>query len=142
MFHSCQYHTPVMSVFFRPHKPFEDITLDDVRLPFHPSRYLTDGDFDSDTRLMSTISIESDPSKSSYPTYSMGFYHLEPSQPSVIRLSSDSSTSSAGLVPPPVRSCGFIHIRTVPRWCELARGRGLGDDAPDGFENEYLPFDG
>ena len=68
MFHSRQFCAPVMSPFFQPHKQFEDITTDDVRPPFHPPRYLMDGDSGSDTRLTLTASIEIDPSKSSYPT--------------------------------------------------------------------------
>ena len=84
MFHSRQFRAPRMSSFFRPHEPFEDITLDDVRPPFHPPRYPTNGDSDSDTQLTSTASVESDPSESSYLTYSMGSYRSEPSQPSAI----------------------------------------------------------
>ena len=67
----------MMSPFFCPHELFEDITMDDVYPPFHPLRYPTDGDSDSDTRLMSTVSIETDPSELSYPTYSVGSYRSE-----------------------------------------------------------------
>ena len=93
--------------------------MDDVHPPFHPLRYSTDGDSDSDTQLTSTVSIEMDPLESSYPTYSVGSYRSEPSQPSVICLSFDSSTSSASLASPPVRSHGFIPTRAMP----CGRGR-------------------
>ena len=118
MFHRRQFHAPVMSSFFRPHEPFKDITMDDVCLPFHPPRHSTDREFDFDTQLTSIVSIESNLSKSSYPTYSVGSYCLEPSQPSVIQLFSDSSTSSTSLDPPPICSHGFIHTRAI------LRGRG------------------
>ena len=121
-FHSRQFRAPVMSPFFCLHEPYDDITLDDVHPPFHPSRYPTDGESNSDTRLTPTISVESDPSESSYPTYSMGSYRLEPSQPSVICLSSDSSASSAGLAPPRVYGRGFICTHVVLH----RHGRGGG----------------
>ena len=88
-----------MSPFFRPHDLYEDITLDDKRLPFHLPMYPTNGESDSNTRLTSTYYVESDPSESSYPTYSVGSYHSELSHSSVIRLSLDSSTSSVGPAP-------------------------------------------
>ena len=91
MFHSNQFHAPVINPFFRPHEPFDDVTLDDIRPPFHVLRYPTDGESDFDTRLISTYSMESDPSESTYPMYSMESNASESSYPSVIRLSSDSS---------------------------------------------------
>ena len=108
MFHSCQFHAPVMSPFFSPHDLYEDITLDDMHPPFHLSRYPTDKESDSDTQLTPIYSVESDPSESSHPTYYVGSYRSEPSHPSVIRLSSDSFASSAGLAPPPVPGHGFF----------------------------------
>ena len=63
MFHSHRFHAPVMSPLFYPHEPYDDITLDDVRPPFHPLRYLIDGEFDFDTRLTPIIFVESDPSE-------------------------------------------------------------------------------
>ena len=87
MFHSCQFRAIVMSPVFHPHDLYKYITLDDICLSFHTLRYPTDGESDSDTRLTSTYSVESDPSKSSYLTYSVGSYCSEPSHPSVIRLS-------------------------------------------------------
>ena len=142
MFHSRQFRAPVMSPFFRPHKPFMDITLDNVRPPFHPPRYPTDGDSNSDTQLTPTISVESDPSESSYPTYSMESYHSKPPRPSVIRLSSDSSASLADPIPPLVHNCGFICTHVIPRERGRAWGGGRGDNAPGSFRNGYLPFDG
>ena len=115
--------------------------MDDVHPPFHPPRYPTDGDSDFDTRLVPTASIETDPSKSSYPTHSIGSYRLEPSQPLVIRLTSDSSASSGGPAPPPVRGRGFIHTRAVPHGHGPARGGGRGDITPSGFENSFLLSD-
>ena len=114
MFHSCQFRVSVMSSFFRPHKPYDDITMDDIRPPFHPSRYPTDSESDSDTQLTPTYSVESDPSESTYLTYSIGSYRLEPSQPSMICLSSSSFASSTSLAPPSVHSCGFICTCAVP----------------------------
>ena len=134
MFHSCQFHAPVMSPFFRPHEPF-NVTLDDIRPRFHLPRYPTDGESDSDICLTLMYSMESDPSESSYPTYSVELDPSESSYTLVIRLSSDSSSSpSANPTPPLVRGHGFIGTYTIPRGC--------GDDAPSGFRNGYLPFDG
>ena len=141
MFHNCQFHALVMSPFFRPHEPFEDITMDDVCMPFHPPRYHTDGNSDSDTRLTLTASIETNPFESSYSTYSMGSYHSEPSQPSVIRLSFNSSASSASPAPPLIHSHGFIRTHAVPRGHGRARVGGHGDVAPGGFGNGFLPLD-
>ena len=141
MFHSRQFRAPVMSLFFCPHEPFEDITMDDVRPPFHPPRYPTDGDSDSDTRLTPTASIEMDPSESSYPTYSVGSYRSEPYQPSVIRLSSDSSASSASPAPTSICNHGFICTRAVPRRCGRAQRGGCGNVTPGGFRNGFLPLD-
>ena len=39
MFHNCQFCAPVLSLFFRPHEPYDDINLDDVCPPFHPPMY-------------------------------------------------------------------------------------------------------
>ena len=73
--------------------------------------------------------MESDPSELSYL--------------SVIRLTSDSSSSTApGHAPPLIRGHGFIHTHAIPRGRGHARGGGHGDTAPDGFGNGYLPFDG
>ena len=88
--------------------------MDDFHPLFHPPRYLTNEDSDSNTRLTPIASIETDPSESSYLTYSMGSYHSKPSQPLVIRLSSDSSASSASPSPPLIRDRGFIRTRAVP----------------------------
>ena len=142
MFHSRQFRVPMMSSFFHPHERYDDITLDDIHPPFHPLRYLTDGESDSDTRLTPIFFMESEPSESTYLTYSVGSYHLEPSQPSIIRLSSDSSALFGDPALPSVHGCGFNCTCTVP--CEHGRAQGGGrrDDAPGGFENEYLLFDG
>ena len=51
MFHSRQFHALVMSPFFPLHEPYDDITLDDVCPPFHPSMYPTDEETDLDTCL-------------------------------------------------------------------------------------------
>ena len=77
MFHSCQFHAPLSPFLY----PYENITLHDVRPPFNPLMHPTDGEFDSDTRLAPTYSVESD--------------SLELSYPYVIRLTSDSSSSSS-----------------------------------------------
>ena len=114
MFHSHQFCAPVMSMFFRPHEPYDDITLDDIYSPFHPPRYPTDGESNSDSRLTLTYSVEFDPSESTYLTYSVGSYHSKPSQSSLIHLSSDSSASSASPASLSVRGCGFIHTRAMP----------------------------
>ena len=67
MFHNHQ--LPVMSPFFCPHEPFDDMALDDICPPFRLLRYPTDGEFNSNTRLTPTYFVESDPSKLTYPTY-------------------------------------------------------------------------
>ena len=94
MFHSREFRAQVISPFFRPHKPFDDINLDDIRSYFPPLRYLTDGESDSDTQLTSMVSLDSDPSEPSYPSYHVKSDTSEPSYPSVIRLTSNSSSSS------------------------------------------------
>ena len=139
-----EFHAPLMSPFFCPHQPFDDITLDDIRPYFPPPRYPTDGQFDSDTRLMLTVSLDSNPSEPSYPNYHAESNLSKPSYPSVIRLTSDSSSSSAAPrhIPPPVRARGFIHTRAVPSGCGRGREGEHSDDAPGGFGNDYLPFDG
>ena len=92
--------------------------------------------------LTLTYSVEFDPSKSTYLTYSLELYPSELSYPSMIRLSSDSSASSAtGQAPPPIRGCGFIHTRAVTRECEQAWDGEHGDNTPGGFRNGYLSFD-
>ena len=95
IFHDCPFQTPVMSSFFRPHQPFGEVTLDDIRPYFPPSRNPADDEIDSDTHLTSTTSVESDPFESSYPTYHVEMVPSKPSFSSVIHLSSDSSSSSS-----------------------------------------------
>ena len=144
MFHSRKFHAPVMSSFFHPHQPLNDITLDDLRLYIPPPRYLTDGESNFNTRLTPTISLDSNPSEPSYPSYHVESDPSEPSYPLVIHLTSNSSSSSAipHHVPPLVRGRGFIRTRTIPHGRGHSRGRGCGDDASGGFGNGYLPFDG
>ena len=117
MFHSHKFHAPVMSSFFSPQQLFDDITLDDIRTYFPSPRYLTDGESDSDTWLMPTISLDSDPSKLFYPSYHVESDPSEPSCPSMIRLIFDLSFSSVAPhhIPPPVRGRGFICTRAIPR---------------------------
>ena len=127
MFHSCQFCAPFMSLIFHPHEPFDDVTLDDICPPFHPLRYLTDGESDSDTCLASTYFVESDSSELTYSTSFVEPNPSEPSYPSVIRLSLGSSTSSTtGQAPTPVRRCGFICTRVVPCGHRLAWGAHRG----------------
>ena len=138
MFHSCKFHAPVMSLFFHPYKPFDDIC------PYFLSpTYPTDKESDSDIWLMPMVSLDSDSSEPSYLSYHVEFDPSEPSYPSVIRLTSDSSSSSAAPrhVASPVRGRGFICPRAVPHGCGHGRGEGRGD-APGGFGNGYLSFDG
>ena len=117
MFHSHEFRALVMSPFFRPHWLFDDITLDDIRPYFLPPRYPTDGELDSDTRLTPTVSLDFDPSESSYPSYHVESDPSELSYSSVIRLTSDSSSSSVTSLhmPPSDHGRGFIHTRVVPR---------------------------
>ena len=117
--------------------------MDDIRPYFVLPRYPTDDESDSDTHLTLTASVESGPSEPSYPSYHVETDPSEPSFLSMIRLSSDSASSSATpyCTPPPVRGLRFIHTRAVPRGCGRARGRGHGDVAPSGFENGLLPPD-
>ena len=99
--------------------------MDDVRPPFHPPMYPINGESDFGARLTLTYLVESDPSK---PTY-----------PFVIRLTSDSSSSSAASrAPPLVHGRGFIRTCVVPRECGRAHGGGCGYEAIDGFQNGYL----
>ena len=104
---------------FRPHLPFGEVTMVDISPYFVPPRYPTNDESDSDTRLTPTASVESDPSEPSYPSY---YVETDPSEsffPSVIRLSSDSASSSATpyRTLPPIHGRGFIRTRAVPRRC-------------------------
>ena len=134
---------PVMSPFFHPHYPFDDITLDDICPYFLLLRYPTDGESDSDTCLTPIVSLDSDSSEPSYSSYHVESDLFEPSLSLVIRLTSDLSSSSVASrhVPPPVHGRGFIRTRAVPRGCGRARGGGHGDVAPSGFGNGFLPPD-
>ena len=42
IFHDHPFQTPVMSLFFQPHQPFGEVTLDDIRPYFQPLKYPTD----------------------------------------------------------------------------------------------------
>ena len=116
MFHSREFRAPVMSPLFHLHQSFDDITLDDIRPYFLPLTYLTDGEFDSDTRLMPTISLDSDPLEPSYLSYHVESDPSKPSHPSVIGLTSNLSSFSTVPynAPPPVCGRGFIRTRTMP----------------------------
>ena len=140
MFHSHQFHSPVMSPFFCPHELYEDIHLDDVQPPFHPSMYPIDGEADSDIHLTQTYLVKSNLSN---PTF-----------PSMIWLTSDCSLSAASRAPPtrceqdfirtraaPPTRCeqDFIRTRAAPRgWGQASGGRH--GDAPGGSENGFVSF--
>ena len=102
-----------------------------------------DGKSDSDTHLTPSISLYSDPSEPSYTSYHVESDPSEPSRPSVIRLTSDLSSSSAASrhMPPLVRGRGFIHTCAVPRGRGRARRGGCGDVASCGFKNGFCPPD-
>ena len=87
-----------------------------------------------------TVSLDFDPSEPSYPSYHVESDPSEFSYPSVIRLTSDSSSSStvSHHMPPLVSGHRFIHTRAVPHRRGHARGRGHGDVTPGGFENGFL----
>ena len=125
---------------------YGELTSDHIRTYFQPPRYPTDRESNSDTRLIPTVSLDSDLLEPSYPSYHVESDPSEPSRPLVIHLTSDSSSSSSSKAPhhapPPIHGRGFIRTHTVPRGCVCARGGGCGDDAPGGFGNGYLPFDG
>ena len=125
MVHNREFRAPVMSPFFRLHQPLNNITLDDICPYFLPPRYPTDGESDSDTRLTPTVSLDSNPLEPSYSSYHVESDPSEPSYPLVIRLTSDSSSSSAVPchTPPPIYGRGFICTRTVPHGYGGARGR-------------------
>ena len=55
MFHSRHFCALVMSPLFCPYALFDDVTLDDIRPPFHLLRYPTDGKSDSDTDIFCRI---------------------------------------------------------------------------------------
>ena len=117
--------------------------MDDIRPYFQPPRYPTDGDSNSDTCLTPIVSLDFNPSEPSYLSYHVETDPSKPSYPSMIRLTSDSSSSSAAPrhTPPPVCSLGFIRTRVVPRRRDRAQGGGRGDVAPDGFGNGFLLLD-
>ena len=100
-----------MNPFFRSHEPYDDVALDNICPCFHPPRYPTDGEFNSNTRLTPTYAMESNP--------------LEPFYPSMIHLSLDSSSSSsAGQALLPVHGHGFIRTCAIPCGC----GRAVEED--------------
>ena len=68
MFNSHQFHAPIMSPFFCLHELYDDVTLNDVRLSFHPLMYPTDRESDSVTSLTLPYFMESNPSEPSYPS--------------------------------------------------------------------------
>ena len=132
-----------MSPFFHPHQPYGEVTLDDICPYFQPPRYPTNGESDSDTRLTPIVYLDSNPSEPYYPSYHVETDPSKPSYPSVIRLTSDSSSSAASHhVPPPVRGFGFIRTCVMPRGRGRTRGGGRGDVTSDGFGNGSLPSDG
>ena len=67
IFHGHQFRSSVMSPFFCPYDPYEDITLDAVRPPFHPWMHPTDKETDSDMHLMPMYTIEPGPLEPFYP---------------------------------------------------------------------------
>ena len=69
--------------------------MDDIHPYFPPPRYPTNDETDSDTRLTPTASVDLDPSEPSYLSYHVEMDPSEPSFPSVIRLSSNSASSSS-----------------------------------------------
>ena len=75
VFHGCQFPSPVMSPFFHPHEPYEDITLDDVRPPFLSPMQPTDREDKSNTRLTLTYSLSSssETSREPPPRHGRGF---------------------------------------------------------------------
>ena len=99
---------------------------------------------ESMTQMTLTVSLDSDPSKPSYPSYHVESNPSEPSRPSMIRLTFDSSSSSAASrhVPPLVHGRGFICTRAMPYGYGCARGGGRGDVVLGGFGNGFLPSDG
>ena len=121
-----------MSPFFHPHQPYDEVTLDDICSYFPSPRYPIDRESNFDTRLTPIVSLDSDPSEPSYSSYRVEPDPSEPSYPSVIRLTSDSSTSSA--VPRHISSpiCGhrFICTSVVPQGHRRAQGGGCSMMAP------------
>ena len=97
IFHDRQFRSSVMSPFFGPHDPFNGINLDVVRPHFHPPMYPTDEETDFDPHLMPRYTIESNPTELSYP--------------SLIQLTSDTSSSSESRVLGPRHGRGFIRTR-------------------------------
>ena len=126
MFHGYQFYSLVMSPFFHPHEPYDDITVHNVWSLFHPSMHPIDRESNSNTRLT--------------PTYSVEFDLLEVTFPSVIWSTSNSSSSAASQAPHPRHGRGFIYTCMIPRGCGWARGGGHGDDTSRGFENGFVPF--
>ena len=119
-------------------------SMDDIHPYFAPPRYPTDNESDSDARLTLTASVESDPSEPSYSSYHVETDPSEPSFQFMIRLSSNSASSSSVAprrTPPPVRGYGFIRTHVVPRGRGRARGGGRDGATPGGFGNGYLPPD-
>ena len=108
------------------------------------TKVLHDEESDSDTHLTPTVSLDFDPLEPSYLSYHVESDPSECSRPLVIRLTFDSSSSSAAPhhVPPPVYGRGFIRTHAVPHGHGRARGGGHDDDTLGGFGNGYLLFDG
>ena len=106
-----------MSSFFRPHQPYDEVTLHDIRPYFQQLRYPIDRKSDSNTCLTPTVSLDFDPLESSHLSYHVESDLSEPSHPSVIRLTSDSSSSSAAPhhAPTLVYGRGFFLTHAMPR---------------------------
>ena len=143
IFHDHPFQVLVMSPFFCSRQPYDEVTLDDIRPYFQPLKYPTDDVTDSNTCLTPIVSLDSDPSEPSYPSYHVEIDPSEPSYPSVIHLMSDLSSSSTAPrhTPPPIRGRGFIRTHAMPRGHGHARGGGHSDVAPGGFGNGYLSPD-
>ena len=133
--------------------------MDDIHPCFQPSRYPSDGESDSDTRLTPTVSLDSDPSEPSYPSYHMASDPSEPSHPSVIHLTSYLSSSSTAphhapplfvvvgsFVPAPCPMDVSVLeeedvAMTLPVVSEMVTSRSTVDlDSAYGVEHEDSPF--
>ena len=80
-----------------------------------------------------------------WPAYPfLSLTHPSPPTLSVIHLTSDSSSFFAAPyhAPPQFHGRGFIRTCVVPRGRGPTRGGERGDDAPGGFGNGYLQFNG
>ena len=121
IFYDCQFNSSIMSTFFLLHDPFDDIIL----VAIHPPTYPLDAKMDSNMCLTPTYTIELDP--------------IDPSYPSVIQFTLESTSSTVSRVFGLSHGSGFIRMRAVPHGHGHTLGGGCSD-VVGGSGNDVIPY--